>query len=212
MIFMEKLLAVRKEKKAKTPKFTRHASHRKKRLKDGVWRKPKGLQNKLRLRKKSRGAAVKDGYRTPVKVRGLSTSGKKQFLVRTKADLLNAEPEVHAVIIARVGDRRRVELLKEAEENGFEILNLDAKARTAKIAADASARSKKRDARVSKRKALEDAAQKKEKAAADAKAKKAAATAAKTATKTAKKTAGADETTDAKAEKKKQDKVLTKKD
>lgn len=205
---MERLLAVRKEKKAKTPTFTRHASHRKKKLKDGVWRKPKGLQNKLRLRKKSRGVAVKDGYRTPVAVRGLATSGKKQFLVRTQADLLNAEPEVHAIIIARVGDRRRVELLKEATTQGFEILNLDAKTRTEKISADATARSKKRDERVSKRKTLEDAAKKSAEKKAAKKAEAAKKTAAKTATKTPKKTV----TTEKAEEKKKQDKILTKKD
>ena len=111
---MKKLLALRKEQKSRQPTFTRHASYRKKKLADGVWRRPKGLHNKLRLRKKSRGHAVKVGYRGPVAVRGLTASGKKPFLVHTKNEIHTAESEVHALIIAKVGDRRRLELLKES--------------------------------------------------------------------------------------------------
>ncbi|MBR9703525.1 hypothetical protein GOV10_05780, partial [Candidatus Woesearchaeota archaeon] len=147
----KKLLEVRKEKKAQRPKFTRHAAHRKKKLGD-KWRRPKGLQNKLRLGKKSRGSSVETGYRGPVAVRGLTDEGKKLLLVKTMHDVVSAEPELHALIIAgKIGDKRRLELIDEATKQGFTITNLDVKTTKERITATLSARTKVRDERSSKK-------------------------------------------------------------
>lgn len=164
MILMvdKKLLKDREEKKARTPTFKRHAAHRKKKLGE-KWRKPKGLHNKLRLNKKSRGTRVRIGYRVSEKVRGLSKSGKKQLVVSTKKELMAAEPEMHAIIIAgTVGDKRRLELLEEATKQGFEILNLDAKQKTDAIKERLSKRVSTRKERTTKKEAREKEAKKKE--------------------------------------------------
>jgi len=153
---MKKELEQRKEQQARKPGFSRHASHRKARLPDN-WRRPKGLQNKLRLNKKSRGPSVSTGYRTPVLVRGRSESGKKEALVYTKNDILNLEPESHALIIARVGNKRRVELLEEAKKQGFEVLNHDVEKRVTEIKKEVETRGSKSAARAKKREALEKA-------------------------------------------------------
>ncbi len=153
---MKKELEQRKEQKAKKPGFSRHASHRKPKLADN-WRRPKGLQNKLRLNKKSRGPRVSTGYRTPVLVRGRAQSGRKELVIRTKEELLSAEPETHALIIGRVGNKRRLELLEEAKKQGFEILNHDVEKRVSEIKEDVKTRGTKSAARAKKREALEKA-------------------------------------------------------
>lgn len=150
---MKKELEQRKEQQARKPGFSRHASHRKPKLADN-WRRPKGLHNKLRLNKKSRGPRVSNGYRTPVLVRGRSDSGKKSVVVHTKDDILNVEPETHALIIARVGNRRRVELLEEAKKQGFEVLNHDVEKRVTEIKKEVETRGSKSAARAKKREAL----------------------------------------------------------
>lgn len=198
----KKLLEVRKEKKAQRPKFSRHAAHRKKKL-DTNWRRPRGLHNKLRLGKKSRGSAVETGYRGPAAVRGLTDEGKKLLLVKTTKDILAAEPEVHALIIAgKLGDKRRLELIEEATKQGFIITNLDVKATKERITGALSKRTKERTERSSKKDARQkDLEVKAKKAEAEKKAEEAKAK---------------EETVEGSVEKKvqekkEQDKVLTKK-
>lgn len=203
---MKELLEKRKAQKAKKPTFVRHAAHRKPSLQDGKWRKPKGLHNKLRDNRKSRGTPISDGWRSPVAVRYLSRSGKNQVVVKTLAQIKDAKPKTDALIIGAVGNKRRLELLEEATKAGFEIQNHDAPKRIAKIKETLATRGKKRNARVSKRDAQA-------KSAAAAKEKKVAKADAK-----ASEQSQADGTSDkdskeAKAAvKKEQDKILTQKD
>jgi len=139
------LLAVRAEKKAKQPKFVRHAWHRKIRLNDGTWRRPRGLHNKMRLRWKSRGDPVEIGWRSPSEVRGLSKDGKKIHLVSSLRDMNTLEPEIHALVLASsIGNKKRLVIMEEAKKQGFKILNIDVQKRVAAIKADVAGRAKKR--------------------------------------------------------------------
>ena len=178
----------------KKPRFVRHAAHRKKKLAE-VWRKPKGLQNKLRLNKKSRGVRVSSGYRSPTSTRGL-VSGKKQALVYTKEDLFQYEPDVHAITVGKTGNKRRLELLEEAKKQGFIVLNHDVEKKTTEIKESVKERSSTRKEREEKRKAQEKAAQEAAKKESKAQEK-------------VKETSAEDEK---KAEKKEQEKILTKKE
>ena len=146
----KELLTKREEQRKKRPSFIRHAAHRKSKLEE-KWRRPKGLHNKLRLSKKSRGSAVKTGYGSPAAIRGKSASGKRMLVVENRTQLHMTEPESHELIIASgLGDRKRLALLQEAQKHGFTILNLDLKASVDAIEKRFAVRKEARASRVSK--------------------------------------------------------------
>lgn len=122
-----RLLRLRFRLKKKKPEFKRYCWDRKLKLRDESWRKPRGIDNKLRLQyggKWSGRVLVKVGFRAPKEVRGLHPSGYEDVLVYNVKDLEKLDPKKHAVRVAsRVGMRKRIEIELKATEKGFKILN-----------------------------------------------------------------------------------------
>ncbi len=117
------LLRLKRRNKAKRPEFKRFESWRYTRLKSR-WRKPKGLDNKMRNKRKGWPASPNTGWRTPASVRGLHPSGFYETLVYNIAGLEGLDPKRVALRIAgKVGGRKRVGLLAEARKHGFLVLN-----------------------------------------------------------------------------------------
>lgn len=88
------------------------------------WVKPKGKDNKMRLRIKGYPPIVEVGYRTPSSIRGLHPSGLQPVVISTPKDLEGLDPNKHIIYIAStVGSRKRGELLKIAVEKGFKVAN-----------------------------------------------------------------------------------------
>ena len=109
--------------KHKKPKFRRQESWRYKRVTD-VWRRPHGVDSKMRKKVKGWPASPTTGYRSPKKTRGLHPSGFVEARVQTVEDLAGIDPELQAIRIARrVGGRKRVDILALAEERGIHVLN-----------------------------------------------------------------------------------------
>ena len=109
--------------KHKKPKFRRQESWRYKRVTDR-WRKPHGVDSKMRKKVKGWPASPTTGYRSPKKTRGLHPSGFVEVRVHSVEDLGGIDPELQAVRVARtVGSRKRVEILALAEQRGIKILN-----------------------------------------------------------------------------------------
>ena len=107
----------------KKPKFRRQESWRFKRVTD-KWRKPHGIDSKMRKKIKGWPASPTTGYRSPKKTRGIHPSGFIETRVTTVDDLIGIDPELQAIRIARtVGGRKRVEILTRAEEKGIHVLN-----------------------------------------------------------------------------------------
>jgi large subunit ribosomal protein L32e len=110
-------------KKRKIPEFRRPLSRTIKRIKES-WRRPRGLQSKVRQKEKSKLKMPDIGYRQPKKVRGLHPSGFKEVLVRNLKDLENVDPSKEAIrIAATVGKKKREEIIKKAKELKIKILN-----------------------------------------------------------------------------------------
>lgn len=116
-------LAVRRRVKSKKPDFKRQESWRYKRV-DKSWRKPRGLDSKMRKKVKGWPKSVGVGYRGPKVARGLHPSGYVEVLVRAVDDVGKVDSETQAIRIAHtVGGRKRVEILARAGERGIHVLN-----------------------------------------------------------------------------------------
>lgn len=92
------------------------------------WRKPRGKHSKMREHLSRRPPVVDAGYRGPSKVRYLHPSGFMEVLVFNPSDIekLNREKEA-ARISSNVGKKKRIEIIKKADEMGIRILNRGAK-------------------------------------------------------------------------------------
>ena len=112
-----------RRKRRKKPKFRRHESWRYKRLKE-PWRKPDGIDNKMRKKVKGWPKSVEIGYGSPKSMRGLHPSGYEEIRVHTVEDVSLVDSEKQAIRIDRtVGARKRVEIIARADERGIHILN-----------------------------------------------------------------------------------------
>jgi large subunit ribosomal protein L32e len=91
------------------------------------WRKPKGNDNKMRLQLKGYPPIVKVGYGSPRDIRNLHPSGLEPVVVHSLNELKGLDPKKHIVYIAsNVGLKKRIELIKAAQEKGFKIANAGA--------------------------------------------------------------------------------------
>ncbi len=118
-----RLLNIRKRQKSKKPTFKR-TDHQKKKKLDDNWRRPRGLQSKLRKRIAAKGAVVQVGYGSPRAVRGLHPSGFEEVLVRNPRDVQSVDPLCQAARIARTVGVRKRQIIEEAADGlGIRILN-----------------------------------------------------------------------------------------
>ena len=117
------LLRARKKVSATRPKFVRQESWRYIRLAEN-WRKPKGIDNKMRKQVSGVPPLDKVGYRGPKKARGLHPSGYNDRLIQNITDLEKLDPKVDAARIGHsVGRRKRIDIVSKANTLGIKVLN-----------------------------------------------------------------------------------------
>jgi large subunit ribosomal protein L32e len=123
MVINNDLLEQRKKISEHRPKFKRQESWRYKRL-AVTWRKPKGVDNKMRKQVSGVPPLVKIGYRGPRISRGLHPSGYVDILVHNVKDLMLLDNTKDAARIARtVGNKKRLEIVSKAESMGIKLIN-----------------------------------------------------------------------------------------
>ncbi|GAM88914.1 hypothetical protein ANO11243_069480 [Dothideomycetidae sp. 11243] len=118
--------------KKRTAHFNRHQSDRFKCV-DASWRKPKGIDNRVRRRFKGQAAMPKIGYGSNKKTRHLMPSGHKAFLVNNTNDLellLMHNRTFAAEIAHAVSSRKRAEIVSRAKQLGVKVTNGKAKLTT----------------------------------------------------------------------------------
>ena len=107
----------------KKPKFLRHMHEAYVRI-GTSWRKPRGIQSKVKIKQKSRPRMPNVGYGAPKELRYLHPSGFKEVLVHNVDGLLNLDKAKEAARISHtVGKRKRSDILKKAEELKVKVLN-----------------------------------------------------------------------------------------
>jgi len=119
-----KALRIRQRVKGRKPSFNRPESWRYVRLKRN-WRRPRGLDHKMRRKIRGWPATVSVGYRGPRIARNLHPSGYLEVLVNRVEELKEIDPKIQAVRIAHtVGKRKRTRIITEAKKKKLVILNV----------------------------------------------------------------------------------------
>ncbi len=157
-------LEKRKDIKSKKPTYVKQDSHKKSKL-SSAYRRPRGLQSKVRLNKKGYRTMPTVGYGSPNAVKHLTSSGLIPFVITNISDLESIDSKKECIIIsATVGAKKKLDIVKLAIEKQIAIENLKnpaefVKESEAKFAARTaaklarSANRKKKDTKASKKKA-----------------------------------------------------------
>lgn len=120
----ERALRLRARMKAKKPNFVRPESWRYVRLKEN-WRRPRGLDHKVRLKYDGWPPGVEAGYRGPKAARGLHPCGLREVLVFNPDGLDGLDAKFHVIRIGHtVGKRKRARIIAEARKKRIRVLNV----------------------------------------------------------------------------------------
>lgn len=88
------------------------------------WKRPRGKDNKMRLKLKGYPPLASVSYSLPSELRFLHPSGLAPVTIANATELEKLDPSKHIVYISsRVGLKKRLELIKLAKEKGFKVAN-----------------------------------------------------------------------------------------
>jgi len=91
----------------------------------GRWKRPKGHQSKMRLKKKGYPRVVEIGYGSPKDVKGMHPKGLFPVIVYSINDLFNIDVQTQGIVIASsVGLLKRKAIFEEAIKKKITVLNL----------------------------------------------------------------------------------------
>lgn len=130
MSFLQVTMAIRpaykpKIVKKRTKKFIRHQSDRYDKLAPN-WRKPKGIDNRVRRRFKGQYLMPNIGYGSNQKTRFMLPNGFKKFLVHNlrELEILMMQNRVYCAEIAHgVSSKKRKEIVERAKQLNIKVSN-----------------------------------------------------------------------------------------
>ena len=100
--------------------YNRYHKLGKKKGKNRVWRKPKGRDNKMREKRRGYAPVVSVGYRKK------QSEIEKIPVIRNASDLAKIT-RGQKIILGKLGKKKKLELVKKAEEMGVLIVNINSK-------------------------------------------------------------------------------------
>ena len=113
------------------PRFLRQDWERHSRIGRGrkklqKWRRPRGRHSKIRRKRFGYPIKVMIGFKKKVASAGM-VEGKIPILVYNVIELSKLTKNNSAIIAARVGARKKIDMLKKAQEMGIKIINAGGK-------------------------------------------------------------------------------------
>ncbi|VDK78434.1 unnamed protein product [Anisakis simplex] len=128
------LVAGKKYKLVKkhTRRFTRHESDRYHRLRPN-WRKPKGIDNRVRRRFKGQRRMPKIGYGNDKAIRHMMPNGFRKVLVRNVKDLdmlLMQNKRFAGEVAHSVSSKKRKDIVERAQQLNIKLTNGNARVRS----------------------------------------------------------------------------------
>lgn len=157
------LLEVRKTIKDSKPEFKQQNFGRKKRISDR-WRRPRGLQSKMRHRFKGYPIMISKGWRSPVEIRGNSLKGYETVLISNVLELDKVKKDQAVIISGKVGNKKRLAIVEKAEILKIPVINIKVEKFKDAIAKEKSDKEKqKAEKSEKKKKTIEDSLKKAEK-------------------------------------------------
>lgn len=147
-----RLLEVRRAVKKRKPNFQIQNSNDPKKRFAGRWKRPKGLQNKMRERRKGNPKYIEPGYGSPTGVKGATTEGLFPVVVRNVAGLGKVREGEGVIISASVSLKNKAQIAKVAVEKKLKLLNFDVEKMAKKLADGMASRKSRRLAIMQKRK------------------------------------------------------------
>nr|ACR24953.1 ribosomal protein L32 [Lepidochitona cinerea] len=118
--------------KKRTKRFIRHQSDRYKKVKPS-WRKPKGIDNRVRRRFKGQFLMPNIGYGSSKKTRHICPDGFKKFVVHNVKELevLMMQNRTFAAEIAHcVSSKKRQDIVERAQQLSIRVTNAHARLRS----------------------------------------------------------------------------------
>ncbi len=103
--------------------FWRHSKLGKRRRKLIKWRRPKGRHSKMRKQRKSYPKSPTVGYKTPRKEHG-KIKNLSPILISNASDVKKAGKHNIIILSATLGARKKLEIIKMADEKQLRILNV----------------------------------------------------------------------------------------
>jgi len=94
--------------------------------KQETWRRPRGIDNAVRLELKGYQPKARIGFRTPKDIRGLHPSGLTPVYVTNQKDLekvAKSKERVIVVISSTIGLKKKLELVEKAKQLGLKVAN-----------------------------------------------------------------------------------------
>ncbi len=108
----------------KRPVFQRQDSN-KDLILAGVWRRPRGLHNKVRLHRKGHQVVPSIGFRSARVARGLHKSGLALAYVSCLSDFSSLTPQRYCIVFAStLGSYKRLGLYAAAQQRNFKVLGI----------------------------------------------------------------------------------------
>jgi len=122
---VKELMEKKRELKSSKPEFLRWLWWKFPKFENDLkWKRPRGKDNKMRLKLKGYPPMASVGYGTPSELKDLHPSGLVPVVVSNVREIDALDPQKHAIYISStVGLKKRIELINYAKSKGFRVLN-----------------------------------------------------------------------------------------